>query len=375
MFGSSRFTDHFAPQQNDAFEGATEWHPAAKRGGKKQVYRIFGHAGTGKTTLARRFEESLRGTTVYGAFTGKAALQMRLNGCRDAATIHGLIYTTEFREDGSVSYTVNPESPCADADLIVIDECSMVDEDLGNDLCSFGRPILVLGDPAQLPPVSSGGYFTNAEPDHMLTEIHRQAAGNPIIRMANEVRQGRQLDYGDYGTCRIIPRGTLSNEEALEADQILVGKNATRAAYNSKVRRLTGRKSILPERGDRLVCLRNDKTLGLFNGAMFRVSSIVATTQNLITLEIVSEDFPKQPRVKVKVRREFFEGGAESLTSRDKHGTQEFDYGYALTVHKAQGSQWRNVLLYDESGIFRDDWHRWLYTGITRASERLTIVM
>ena len=58
----------------------------------------------------------------------------------------------------------------------------MVDEDLGRDLLSFGKPVLVLGDPAQLPPVKGGGFFTEAEPDVMLTEVHRQAADNPIIR-------------------------------------------------------------------------------------------------------------------------------------------------------------------------------------------------
>jgi len=374
MLGGERFTEHFAPQQNDAFDGAMDWHRDAIRGHQKQVFRIFGFAGTGKTTLAKRFERAISGETRYAAFTGKAALQMRLNGCGDAQTIHSLIYQATQRSDGSMEYKLDPESPCRDASLIAVDEVSMVDEDLARDLLSFGRPILVLGDPAQLPPVRSAGYFTNAEPDFMLTEIHRQATGNPIIRLATEVREGRVPEYGDYGPCRVVPRGTVSNEQALEADQLLVGKNATRTAYNAKIRRLLGRSSHMPIRGDRLVCLRNDKSLGLFNGATFRVARVLETRPFHVLMEVVSEDFPKNPIVKVKVRREFFEGGVESLTSKEKYGTQEFDYGYAMTVHKAQGSQWKNVLLYDESGMFRDDWWRWLYTGITRASENLTLV-
>ena len=70
----------------------------------------------------------------------------------------------------------------------------MVDEELGRDLLSFGKPVLVLGDPAQLPPVKGGGFFTEAEPDIMLTEVHRQAADNPIIRMSMVVREGGRLD-------------------------------------------------------------------------------------------------------------------------------------------------------------------------------------
>jgi exodeoxyribonuclease-5 len=53
----------------------------------------------------------------------------------------------------------------------------------------------------------------------------------------------------------------------------------------------------------------------------------------------------------------------------------EFDYGYVLTVHKAQGSQWDDVVLFDESGVFAESRQRWLYTGVTRAAQRLTVVM
>ena len=70
----------------------------------------------------------------------------------------------------------------------MIDECSMVDEELGRDLLSFGKPILVLGDPAQLPPVKGGGFFTETAPDVMLTEIHRQAEGSAIIRASRAAR-------------------------------------------------------------------------------------------------------------------------------------------------------------------------------------------
>src|SRR5690606_12714869 len=119
-------------------------------------------------------------------------------------------------------------SPLEGAGLVIIDECSMVDEQMGKDLESFGVKILVLGDPFQLPPVKGQGYFTDAQPDFLLTEIHRQAADNPIIRLATDVRSAGRLRYGSYGDSVVKHRSQLSPEELREATQVLVGRNATR---------------------------------------------------------------------------------------------------------------------------------------------------
>jgi exodeoxyribonuclease-5 len=344
----------------------------------KQILRIFGYAGTGKTTIARHLAEGADGPTCFCAFTGKAALMMARNGCSGASTIHGLIYKVEEGRGGAVRFKLDRNSPAASAALIVVDECSMVDEDMARDIMSFNRPILVLGDPAQLPPVRGAGYFTDAKPDVMLTEIHRQARDNPIIHLATTVREGGDIQPGTYGESRVIERGILSPEEVMAADQILVGKNATRTAYNRRMRSLHGFHDDLPEIGDRLVCLRNDKTLGIFNGGLFKVESGLMSPPkdhpDCIRFEVSSEDFQKRAAIEVVVRREFFTGTAEDIPWQELRGTQQFDFGYALTVHKAQGSQWRDVILYDESGTFRDDARRWLYTGLTRASDRVTLV-
>src|SRR5947209_17220819 len=104
----------------------------------------------------------------------------------------------------------------------------MVDAELGRDLMTFGVPLLVLGDPAQLPPIQGGGYFTEAEPDAMLTEVHRQAQGNPIVRLSMDIRAGRSLEPGIYGETQVVSRQSLDPQSVLRADQVLVGRNATR---------------------------------------------------------------------------------------------------------------------------------------------------
>src|SRR5947207_14034319 len=107
-----------------------------------------------------------------------------------------MIYQAHDSGEATPSFDLSDEGPAAKAKLIVIDECSMVDAELGRDLLSFGAPLLVLGDPAQLPPIQGGGFFTNAEPDAMLTEIHRQALNDPIVRLSMDVREGRALEIG-----------------------------------------------------------------------------------------------------------------------------------------------------------------------------------
>src|SRR5215212_1240576 len=192
----------WSPQQDAAMKAVADW----LRRGDRPVFRLFGYAGTGKTTLARHIAEGVDGDVAFGAYTGKAALVLRTKGCADASTIHSLIYRSRESDEGGPQFVLNRQSQAAKAALIVIDECSMVDEELGRDLLSFGTPVLVLGDPAQLPPVKGGGFFTTELPDVMLTEVHRQARDNPIIRLSMTVREGGRLEPGIHGESRIIRR-------------------------------------------------------------------------------------------------------------------------------------------------------------------------
>src|SRR5579872_6520614 len=267
-------------EQRAAIDGVGQW----LRAGEPQVFRLFGYAGVGKTTLARHIAQGSQGEAAFAAFTGKAALVMRSKGCAGATTIHALIYRASEDDDGAPKFKLNHDGPASRAGLIVIDECSMVDADLGRDLMSFGKPILVLGDPAQLPPVKGGGFFTEAEPDVMLTEIHRQAKDDPIIRLSAEVRMGGRLAFGDYGTSRVIHRADLTPEAVLAADQTLVGLNRTRRLYNQRIRALRGIAGATPAAGDKLVCLRNDRAKGLINGGLWTVETLKAPRKDFLRM-------------------------------------------------------------------------------------------
>lgn len=412
----------WTPQQEQALSDVSDW----LRDPRQQVFRLFGYAGTGKTTLARHLSEGVEGQTFFAAYTGKAAHVLQQRGCPGARTIHSLIYTSKDRSKASIkqleaeilqlaqemrqgaspglseerladwinsqprvkelrkkledenrnaarpSFSLNEDSTLKEAALIVIDECSMVDATMGHDLLSFKKKVLVLGDPAQLPPVMGGGYFTEAKPDIMLTDIQRQARDNPIIEMATLVRNQKRLALGNYGDS--VVRNGATASIAMEADQLLVGRNRTRHSCNARHRQLLGRTNHLPEPGDRLVCLRNNSELGLLNGALWNTASCDDIGDDKLALSLVAPE-NENTVVDCEAHRQHFEGREKELPFYERKEAQEFDYGYALTVHKAQGSQWPNVLLFDESDAFRDDRWRWLYTGITRAAEKLTVAL
>ena len=408
----------WSPQQDAALKSVQAWLTSSS----EQVFRLFGYAGTGKTTLAKHFAEGVSGRTIFGAFTGKAAYVLRQKGCVGATTIHSLIYhpkdksrarlrdlefnlaearmlaskepdcrdvdsdpdvqkyqalvVEERKNLARPAFSLNMDSIVPTAGLVIIDECSMVDGRMGQDLLSFGTKVLVLGDPAQLPPIGGAGFFTAQEPDVMLSEIHRQARDNPIIRLATQTREHQLVPLGAHGTSLVISGvdSTVSENMALEAGQILVGRNKTRHACNRRMRQLLDFGQGSPVVSDKLVCLRNNHELGLLNGSLWSVNDTGDLGDDRLLLVVQPLDGTATTPLEVEAWRSPFEGREVAMPWWERKEAEEFDYGYAMTVHKAQGSQWDDVLLFDESGCFRGDKWRWLYTGITRAAERITIV-
>lgn len=365
-------------QQEQALAAVRAW--LADPNGK-QVFRLFGFAGTGKTTIAKLLLEIVDGRVLFATFTGKASLVLRQKGCTDAGTIHGLIYKVDVDDaTGEAAFELNEESDLQGAALLVVDEVSMVPEDLALDLLSFGTRVLVLGDPAQLPPVKGEGYFINQSPDFMLTEVHRQARDNPIIQLSMMIREGKRLPFGTYGESQVIRRADVGRDRiqqlVLEADQLLCGLNRSRVTFNQRVRALKGLEGRHipwhPTEGDRIICLRNKRDKALFNGSLWEAGPVDDVFGRL-TFNATSLDEDRDP-LGMETSEEFFCGKEHTLHWRDRRQFEEVTFGWAITVHKSQGSQWDSVIVFDESGAFRDARNNWLYTAVTRAAERVVVV-
>lgn len=372
----------------------------AKNFRDKPYFYIGGYAGTGKSTIVKSLTEGME-HVLYGTFTGKAASVLQKKGVL-AGTIHSLIYSPlplreEYlkelyakkakaseaeakeiqkliKEEVRPKFTLNKNSPLLDAELVVIDEVSMVNEEMGKDLLSFKVPILVLGDPGQLPPVAGEGFFTRNAPDVMLTEIHRQAAGNPIIAMATLARQGRRLSAGAWGDSQVVWKNKFQEHTLATAyDQIICGRNATRKAINARVRDFLGHLSACPLPGEKVICLKNNKELGILNGTQWQVQETVDNGR-WFTLGLRA-DGETDEKKDILIDCHPFDADFDNMPWYDKARFEEFDFGYAITCHKSQGSQWPTVCIQNESWIFKENQSKWLYTALTRAEKSVTVIL
>ena len=330
---------------------------------------------------------------------GKAALILRKK-LLPATTIHKLIYDpVEYEEkivldDGTVKVkrkTKFVKKECLDNNikLIVIDECSMVSEDIWNDLLSFEKPLLVLGDPMQLPAIKGKSPITAEEPDAFLDEIVRQAAGNPIIHLSMLAREGKRIDYGNYGNnVRVIRKNTDFDKYLLTSGMVITTTNDLRDELNLYMRQeLLGRDNPLPVVGDKLICRKNnwDEVLNgipLVNGLVGKVVNPVEVSRDdkdLFLMDFRPEGFKNRHFEQLECNVKMF-SPIDSKERRDIIGDRyepgnKFEYGYAITTHLSQGSQAEEVLYYYEPWGKEELRRQLLYTGITRAEEELTLVL
>ncbi|MDG2571279.1 ATP-binding domain-containing protein, partial [Vibrio parahaemolyticus] len=196
-----------------------------------------------------------------------------------------------------------------------------------------------------------------------------------IIHLSMQVREGGRLEPGTYGESRIIRRREIDAATVMAADQVLVGLNKTRRLYNTRLRELNGYRDPMPAAGEKLVCLRNDKTKGLLNGGTWSIQALRGIRNDFIRMDVLPDDDARRRSVEVAVHKAFFEGTEEDVPFVLRKESDEFTYGYALTVHKAQGSQWDDLVLFDESYAFREHRSRWLNTALARAAEKVTVVV
>lgn len=367
------------------------------KNGRTPYLTVGGYAGTGKTTLIGIMRRMLhaadpKARVALCAYTGKASRvlesTLRTSGAlfnQDSiGTIHGLIYSPIVSSGKVVGWQKKESLAC---NLIVVDEASMVDGDIWHDLTSFEVPILAVGDHGQLPPIN-GRFNLMAKPDITLTHIHRQAQDNPIIKLSILARQEGRIPLGNYGQgVQKLNRYDSQSGQDIENwlqnryednQMILTGFNWTRVKLNQAIREYRDFDGDQPRVGERVICLKNNWEKGIYNGMLGTISRLIPGENNnhdYFEAEIVMDD--ELVYNGTILARQF---GQLKTAADQQHIKKEnvdlFDFGYTLTVHKAQGSQAQKVLLFEERSHHMDDdtWRRWLYTGVTRAQEELTIV-
>ena len=391
-----------------------------------KVFVLSGYAGTGKTFLIDyivRQELRLKAgeEAVFVSPTGKAAANLVKNGTV-AGTVHSLIYMRdgddfdvdengEIIERKELTFIRRP-SIMESIRLIIVDEASMINETVLTDLLSFGVKCLFCGDGAQLPPVN-GTCPLMENPHYTMTEIVRQAADNPIIRVATMAREGKRIEYGNYGdSVCVIGRNAFRGAERkrilLKADQIICGRNKTRNALNDEIRQYKGIDDAeqLPVEGEKLICTLNDwekpldkdERFHLVNGIIGTATEIQPQEDGLATMQFKADFMEESIRVPFdtaiftdgKYRHLYGERavtlsngtvvheGNFALLHKLKSVSDEpicrFEFAYAVTCHKAQGSEFDFVVVFDEGWAFKEEQNRWLYTAITRAKEKLLII-
>lgn len=293
--------------------------------------------------------------------------------------------------DDGPTFRVRPfEDFPEEVKLIICDEGSMVGRNLAEDMASFGRPILAFGDPGQLPPVNDVYGFDCENPDAFLTEIHRQAQDNPIIKLATMAREGKELKVGDYGSgVKVV--GRRDDDVTLDMSRevmILCGTHNKRWNLTKKVRNKLGYTESGPCEGEPLLFCKNSKKLeAMVNGSLVTCLTEVGELQKGDAyLDIrISDDDGGGAEYDVRCTQGLFEEHQQRKRNaytapsqsafKAKKDCEHLDWGYVLTVHKSQGSQWDEVVVHDESGAFRQDAPRHLYTAVTRAAKRLTVVV
>ncbi len=272
----------------------------------------------------------------------------------------------------------------------------MVDEEMAMDLLSFGIPILVLGDPKQLKPIKGEGYFVQSTPDSMLTIVERTALDNPLTYLATRARKGLRIKPGTYGETIVLSHDQpIPDHYIMDSDQIIVGMRNTRDAFNRRYRMLNGKHdldTVFPVKGDRLMCLKNNKDTGVLNGTTWtctqpKISNIRTLVDHRRPALGYEETKIEGLHFKVRSHDMFdlvgdplivntvcsahhFDVNLPAPPWREIAGTDQWGFGYACSVHKAQGSQWDVGLLVDQSDVFRDQQQEHLYTGITRIAKR-----
>jgi len=329
-------------------------------------FLLRGPAGSGKSTLMKEAIEVLGEGVTLLAPTGKAAVRLRETTGRHATTIHSVIYNV-WRKDRELKFSLK-QGEIGAGDTAIVDEASMVTDRMASDLEKIFPQVFYIGDHYQLPPVKADDWFGTTPADAELTEVMRQALDSPILSLVTAIRQGKPSPMACESDALTI-RSTANIADLMEADQVICATNATRLSLNKLIRGKHGRMSPVPIVGDRLINLLN-RAIGetyVCNGAQMTVEGVAGELYNvrLDSGEVLT-------RVELSLEPPEFQRLGQ-VPQRSGPPLLYVDYAYAVTCHKAQGSQWPSVLVYDDSGYMKGkgDRMRWAYTALSRPSKKL----
>lgn len=377
---------------------------AIKRYNDREKYTVIsGYAGSGKSTLVRFIIEAINIDEIkvcYVAYTGKAAEVLRKKGNKNVCTLHKLLYDHFPKPTGG--FFRKPKSSI-DYDIVIVDEVSMAPKTLMDLLFTHKCYVICLGDPFQLPPVDKNEDNHLLDHPHIfLDEIMRQAEDSEIIQLSMKIRHNESINVFDGNNVKILSKDSLNTGMLLWADQILVGTNATRISLNNQMRNLLGRGEF-PEDGDKVICLKNywdDFSVDgdpLVNGTIGTLQNSFKTFRkipkyirsNYDKFDILQANFIVDNTLYENVEMDNkmiltnqkccdWQTAYKLNKMKSKLGPivpKEFAYGYAITGHKAQGSEWDKVLVIEERFPFDKNEHaRWLYTAVTRASDKVVLI-
>lgn len=359
----------YSIDQQAALDSIWEWRASWPKA--KQWFTLGGYAGTGKTTIISELLKGWRNVAVV-APTGKAVNRLKQCGVEEASTIHGLIYRPWEDLEGKIHYKRIKE--LEGIDTIICDEASMVNQYLFNDLLCYTKPVLFVGDHGQLEPIGENPNLM-VDPNVRLEKIHRQSESNPIIRLAAAWREGREQSVYDAvqskgywqdkeERCTVTSKNNF--EQYIDSGmQLICGFNNSRHRLNAICRERRGYGGPLPQPGEKLICLKNNKDFGIFNGQQAVCVCTHRPRRKNVEIELEMDD---GRTITAACRIEQF--GRNSITEHKDNEVALFDFAYVITCHKAQGSEWPGVAILEEiAGAWNP--RRWRYTSTTRAKEKL----
>lgn len=428
-------------QQEEAVKLIQDWFENQTN---KMIFTLSGSAGTGKTFLISYIIENIlklsEDEVAFIAYTGKAASVIAQRTGRETSTIHRLIYNPVEVEkiiklSGSeqkvkkIEFLKKPSIGMYR--LIVLDEISMVDQHILEDLMSYGIKTLCCGDMAQLPAIVKQNNLLES-PDYNLTKIMRQQGDSVILKLAEMAKNGVSIPIGNYGDAIVVQKESLSNEDLgkilLKADQVICGTNKTRIQLNNFIRQLKGidiDRFKLPLKGEKIICCSNnyevfldkERRYNLVNGTIgycetdtvskekslgvidFKPDFISEITEDVVfdtgifldgvfkyephSKAIETLDGKILPKISFKkdamddldtLKNKISDFIEAKVSAVEEVVINQFEFAYAISCHKSQGSEWDNIVIFDEKSIFRKDADKWLYTAITRARKKLIIL-